>query len=92
MDDDYVKALFPELRPTSRAKKNEGTLYVEIKDLPPHSCIREDDFEVYSRHLTYANSVNKLVNKFMARLKWLPLAKRFDMFDKMVKKYFEQRQ
>mmetsp|Transcript_29208 Transcript_29208/g.44033 ORF Transcript_29208/g.44033 Transcript_29208/m.44033 type:complete len:123 (+) Transcript_29208:388-756(+) len=35
VDDDYTMALYPELRPTSRAKKNEGTLYVEIKDLPP---------------------------------------------------------
>jgi len=40
VDDDYTLGLHPELRPTSKAKKNEGTLYVEIKDLPAQSCIR----------------------------------------------------
>ena len=38
-DDDYTLGLNPQLRPTSRAKKeasqaSSGTLYVEIKDLP----------------------------------------------------------
>lgn len=34
VDDDYTLGMHPELRPTSKAKQNEGTLYVEIKDLP----------------------------------------------------------
>ena len=33
-DDDFTLGLDPNLRPTSKAKKNEGTLYVEVKDLP----------------------------------------------------------
>ena len=50
MDDDYETGLDPGNRPTSKSNKNEGTLYVEIKDLPPLSCIRSDDIEVFLRH------------------------------------------
>jgi len=59
--------------------------------LPPHSSIREDDIEVYLRHVTYASKINKLLNKWLARLKWMPLSKRFEVFDKMVDKYFQIR-
>jgi len=38
--------------------------------------------------MTYASKINKLVNKFMARLKWLPLSQRFQVFDNMVSRYF----
>ena len=67
-------------------------MYLEIKDLPPHSSIREDDIEVYLRHVTYAGKINKLVNKWLARLKWMPLSKRFEIFDKMADKYFQIRE
>ena len=92
VDDDYTLGLHPELRPTSKAKKNEGTLYVEIKDLPAQSCIRSDDIETYMRHITYDNKINKLVNKFIARLKWLPLSRRYDVFESVVHKYFAIRE
>lgn len=49
--------------------------------MPPHSSIREDDIEVYLRHVTYAEKINKLLNKWLARLKWMPLTKRFEIFD-----------
>lgn len=80
--------MHPELRPSSKSGQNEGTLYLEIKDLPPHSSIREDDIEVYLRHITYSEKINKMVNKWLARLKWMPLSKRFEIFDKMIDKYF----
>lgn len=83
--------MHPELRPTSKAKQNEGTLYVEIKDLPAQSAIRQDDLETYMRHLTYSNKINKLMNKFLARLKWIPLCNRYEIFEKMVTSYFEIR-
>lgn len=35
------------------------------------------------RHVTYANKANKLSNKFIARLKWLPLSKRYKIFKEM---------
>lgn len=92
VDDDYTLGLDPKLRPTSKAKKNEGTLYVEIKDLPAQSCIRSDDIEIYMRHVTYADKINKLVNKFIARLKWLPLSQRYDVFESVVGKYFAIRE
>lgn len=91
MDDDYTLGMHPELRPTSKAKQNEGTLYVEIKDLPPQSAIRSDDIETYLRHITYTNKINKLVNKFMARLKWIPICNRYQIFENMVTNYFEIR-
>jgi len=50
-----------------------GTLYVEKKDLKAQSLIREDDIEVYMRGVSYKNKVAKTVNKFMTRLKWIPL-------------------
>lgn len=87
VDDDYERGLQSHLRPTSRSKQNDGTLYVEIKDLPAQSCIREDDLEVYLRCVTYSGKVTKMVNKFLARLKWLPLSKRFDVFEGMAYKY-----
>jgi hypothetical protein len=48
-NDDFSLGLLSELRPSSKAKKSGGTLYVENKDLSPQSCIRQDDIEVYLR-------------------------------------------
>lgn len=48
-------------------------MYVEKFDLAPQSLIREDDIEVYIRGVSHRNKINKLVNKFMSRLKWLPM-------------------
>jgi len=48
--------------------------------------IREDDVEVYIRGVSYRNKVNKLVNKFMSRLKWMPLERRFEIFTLAVNK------
>lgn len=80
------------LRPSSKSDQNDGTLYLEIKDLPPHSSIREDDIEIYLRHITYAEKINKLINKWVAGLKWMPLSNRYDIFDQMVDKYFQIRE
>mgnify|MGYP006091531913 CR=1 FL=1 len=88
VDDDYTRGLHPELRPTSKAKKNEGTLYVEIKDLPAQSAIRADDIEVYLRHVAYAGKINKVVHKFLARLKWMPMCSRFEIFEAVADRYF----
>jgi hypothetical protein len=88
VDDDYTLGMHPELRPTSKAKKNEGTLYVEIKDLPAQSAIRADDIEVYLRHVAYAGKINKVVNKFLSRLKWMPMCSRFDVFEAVINRYF----
>jgi hypothetical protein len=88
VDDDYTLGMHPELRPTSKAKKNEGTLYVEIKDLPAQSAIRSDDIEVYTRHVAYSGKINKVVNKFMSKLKWMPMCSRFDIFEAMINQYF----
>jgi hypothetical protein len=39
-----------------------------------------DDFEVYLRSTTYDLKLNRAVEKFIARLKWLPLSCGFDLF------------
>jgi len=44
------------------------------------SIIRRDDIEVYLRSVTYDQRVNALMSKFLARIKWLPLYRRFDIF------------
>lgn len=92
LDDDYKLGLQPELRPTTTSKNSGGSLYVEIKDLPAQSALRQDDIEVYLRHTTYSLKVNKLVNKFMARLKWMGMSQRYDIFESMVRHYFRLRE
>jgi predicted transcriptional regulator len=47
----------------------------------PQSLIREDDVEVYLRATSYRNKVSKLVNKFISRLKWLPMQHRSAIFE-----------
>lgn len=51
------------------------------------SLIREDDIEVYLRGVTYRNKINRVVNKLMSRLKWLPMQKRYDIFEEAVTKH-----
>lgn len=34
------------------------------------------------RSTSYRNKVSKVVNKFMSRLKWLPMMKRYDVYKK----------
>ena len=48
--------------------------------------------ETYMRHMTYTNKINKLINKFLARLKWIPLCNRYEIFEKMVTSYFAIRE
>ena len=55
-------------------------MYVENTDLEPMSVIRADDIETYLRTVTYDQKINRLMTKFLARLKWLPLYRRFEIF------------
>ena len=92
VDDEFSFAnLTPQDRPSSMSRRSGGTLYVEIKDIPPQSAIRSDDLEVYMRHTAYSLKINKLVNKFIARLKWVALTQRFDIYDAAVTAYFDLR-
>lgn len=50
--------------------------------MPGQSLIKEDDVEIFLRATTYRNKVSKVVNKFLSRLKWLPLQHRYDIFEK----------
>jgi len=81
---DFYDQANPKNRPSTRAGEDKGALYVENFDLDPQSLIREDDIEVYIRGISYRNKVNKLVNKFMSRLKWLPMERSFDILEKAV--------
>ena len=82
--DDYFDQAVPQNRPNTKAELGEGSLYVENVDLEPQSLLREDDIEIYTRSVTYRNKVSKVVNKFMSRLKWLPMLHRYDIFEKAI--------
>lgn len=84
--DDFFDTAKANNRPGTKASVGGGSLYVENSDLAPQSLIREDDVEVYIRGVSYRNKVNKLVNKFMSRLKWMPLERRFEIFTLAVNK------
>ena len=90
-DDDYEASLNVQ-RPNTKAKEG-GSLYVENTELvsilyfisyidiqEPISSLRRDDIEVYLRTVTYEQKISKLVSKFLARLKWMPLYKRYEIF------------
>lgn len=44
--------------------------------------IREDDVEIYMRGVSYRNKVSKVANKYMSRLKWLPMQHRYAIMEK----------
>ena len=73
-------------RPNTKAKEG-GSLYVENSDLEPMSIIRQDDVEVYLRTVTYDQKISKLMTKFLARLKWLPLYRRFEIWSDSVESF-----
>ena len=50
--------------------------------MEPQSLLREDDIEIYTRSVSYRNKVSKVVNKFMSRLKWMPMLHRYEIFEK----------
>jgi hypothetical protein len=88
-DDFYDKAT-KEARPTTRTAETGTALYVEKFDLQPQSLIRDDDVEVYMRGVSHRNKILKTVNKFMGRLKWLPLAKKWKIFEEAVEQAWDQ--
>lgn len=45
--------------------------------------------EVYIRGVVYKNKVSRVVNKFIQRIKWLPLNKKTEVFESAVVGYFE---
>jgi hypothetical protein len=75
-------------RPNTKAKEG-GSLYVENTDLEPMSVIRADDVETYLRTVTYDQKINRLMTKYLARLKWLPLHRRFEIFNDATESYFK---
>lgn len=79
----------PEERPSTKADLGGGALYVENFNIAAQSLIREDDIEVYTRGTTYRNKINKVVNKFMSRIKWLPLMSKYEVFEKSIEEYFK---
>ena len=80
--DDFYDEAVPEIRPNTKAELGEGSLYVEKVDMLPQSLIREDDIEIFTRGVSYRNKVSKVINKYMSRLKWLPMQHRYDIYEK----------
>lgn len=50
--------------------------------------MREDDIEVYIRGVAHRNKINKLSNKFISRLKWLPMKAKYDIFENAIGDHF----
>ena len=48
------------------------------------SSLRVDDIDVYLRIVTYEEKINKQANKFIQRMKWLPLSHRFEVFEESI--------
>jgi len=76
-------------RPSTKADFGGGALYVENFDIAPQSLIREDDIEVYLRATTYRNKINKVLNKFLSRAKWVPLKHKFSIYEQAIKAYYQ---
>ena len=43
------------------------------------------------RSVSYRNKVSKVVNKFMSRLKWLPMLKRYNIYKQALESKFEEK-
>jgi hypothetical protein len=53
--------------------------------------IREDDIEVYIRGVTHRNKINKLANKLMTRMKWLPMLSKYEIFEKAITAHYKMK-
>ena len=73
-------------------KEEETKLYIEKTDeRSVNSAIRQDDFEVYLRLKTYGNKLNRLGNKFLSKIKWLPYLKRLEMWKESRESIYQYR-
>lgn len=86
-DDDYGALRDGEVKkPKVKGEKDpdgeefKNGLYTESNKKDPMSCLRMDDFEIYLRSSSYELKLYRTVEKFIARLKWLPLSKGIDLF------------
>ena len=48
--------------------------------------------QIFSRSCSYRNKVSKTVNKFMSRLKWLPMLHRFEIYEKAIESKLKQKE
>lgn len=48
--------------------------------------------QIFSRSCSYRNKVSKAVNKFMSRLKWLPMLHRFEIYEKAIESKLKQKE
>lgn len=56
------------------------------------SSIRIDDIDVYLRIVTYEEKINKQADKFIHRIKWLPLRHRQDIFEDSIQQFQDIKQ
>ena len=74
-------------------KEEETKLYIEkTEERSINSAIRQDDFEVYLRQKTYHNKLNRLANKLINNVKWLPYLKRYDIWQECREIIYDYRQ
>lgn len=58
---------------------NPEDVDAETKNLK-HCALRVDDIDIYTRVVSYEHSCNKLAERLVNRVKWVPLTHRFDVY------------
>lgn len=64
----------------TESQKHANKLYKEAEQQTNDSALREDDFEVFLRHSTYVNRVNRPAKKLIQTFKWLSHEKRYEIW------------
>ena len=86
IEDDYkIEETKGFNRPSTKPRSSEfsSTMYKEQPRKAALSCLRLDDFEIYLRSITYEKTLSRPMQKFVAKLKWLPITAKFDIFKEM---------
>lgn len=55
---------------------------LNVEELPKHSTLRIDDFDVYNRIVGYEEQCDAASLKFISRAKWAALSHRSEIFYK----------
>lgn len=70
----------PGVAQASDEPAEASKLYKEAERQTNDSALRQDDFEVYLRHTSYVEKVNRPAKKLIQSLKWLSYEKRYEIW------------
>lgn len=72
-----------------RPEQKDGSSYRDGGVRPPLSALRSDDIDVYFRAVTYEERATRGAERFIQRVKWLPLSSRFEVYAASMQ-YFQE--